>query len=84
MNEQDLFLQWVAEKLERESRMRLFQQLHQDDGPDKGEMRRRPNGELLCRLCGVAYDFHPLFEEERGGDNFQTDRRLCDGEVVHL
>lgn len=84
MNERDLFLLWVREKLERESRMRLFQQLHQNDDPDCGEMRRRPNGEILCGLCGLEYNHHPLFEEERSSDSFQTDVRLCTGEVVHL
>ena len=74
MNEHDLFLQWVSEKFKRESKMRLFEQLHQNDDPDMDEMRRRPNGEMICRLCGVEYNFHPLFEEEGKEEGFQIGR----------
>jgi len=73
------------DRLEREARMRLFQQLHQNDDPDLGERRRRPNGKMRCPLCCCQYREHPPFLEEYGwGYGGDYDPRLCTGEVVHL
>lgn len=58
----------------REQRFRLFQQLHQDDDP----VWHRASGACICDKCGLPYRDHPVEEE------FNIDRRLCDGRIVHL
>lgn len=58
----------------RDDRLRLFQQLHQDDDPEW----YRSNGNCVCTLCGLTYRQHPQEEE------FNVDHRLCNGDVVHL
>jgi hypothetical protein len=58
----------------RDQRLRLFQQLHQDDDP----VWHRSNGHMKCGLCGLPYRDHPVEEE------YNVDHRLCDGRVVHL
>lgn len=58
----------------REDRLRLFQQLHQDDDI----VWHRSSGACICELCGLEYRQHP--QEEY----FNVDRRLCDGRIVHL
>ena len=59
--------------LARESRHRLFQQLHQDDDP----VWYRASGRCICWLCSLPYSTHPP-------DDSGIDRRLCNGDVVHL
>ncbi len=60
--------------LQRESILRLFQQLHQDMDDDW----RRASGGVICEHCGLQYRHHPV-------DNVTNiDRRLCNGETVHL
>lgn len=70
----------------RESSMRPFQRLHQNDDPDEGGRRRRPSGQMTCSLCGHQYWEHPVFEDysERCVDPDDLDHRLCDGTVVYL
>lgn len=73
--------------LEREQRLRLFQQLHQS--PDWEDMERfgmwrRSNGHMRCRCCTLPYRDHPLFEERVDYEGNPFDNRLCNGTVVHL
>lgn len=58
----------------RDDRLRLFQQMHQDDDP----VWHRSNGSCICTLCGLEYRQHP--QEEY----INIDHRLCDGRIVHL
>lgn len=62
--------------LDREARLRLFQQLHQNDDPTW----YRAAGGCRCELCGLTYHEHPIELETRT----DIDHRLCDGDVVHL
>lgn len=64
----------VVRKLEIESRLRLFQQLHQSEDNDW----HRANGRMYCELCGMQYSLHPVEE------NYNIDHRLCNGTIVHL
>lgn len=59
---------------QRDTVLRLFQQLHQDQDDDW----HRASGSMLCPHCGLAYRFHPLNETT------EDDRRLCSGVTVHL
>ena len=59
--------------LQRDSALRLFQQLHQDDEPEW----HRAGGGVTCILCGLKYREHYSNDE-------WDDKRLCDGRVVHL
>ena len=69
----------MAVMMEREAKMRLFQQLHQDDDPEW----YRANGSVKCGLCGVLYRCHPYsLEHPLWGE--VVDHRLCNGDVVHL
>lgn len=61
-------------RLEVESRLRLFQQLHQSID----EEWHRANGNIVCYKCGLTYYKHPVEEQ------YNIDHRLCDGTVVHL
>ncbi len=70
---------WQVSILDRESRMRLFLPLHQDDDPE----RRRSSGGVVCHLCGCEYRYHPYFEEQTYFGE-PIDHRLCNGDVVHL
>lgn len=65
-------------KLEVEWKLRLFQQLHQDDDPNW----YRAAGGCICPLCKLEYRKHPLVVEF--DNNLITDNRLCNGDVVHL
>lgn len=62
-----------------QSSQRLFQQLHQDDNPN----RRRASGSVYCHLCLQQYRDHPLFDEHTFLGH-PIDHRLCNGDVVHL
>lgn len=66
-------------RLERESTLRLFQQLHQNDEPEW----HRASGACRCDKCGLQYREHQ-YDEEHPGANESFDTRLCDGTVVHL
>jgi hypothetical protein len=75
-------------RIEREHRLRLFQQLHQS--PDEEEMVRyfmwrRANGHMKCKLCQLPYREHPLYDEYLTSDPWEdpTDHRLCNGDVIH-
>ena len=59
---------------------RLFEMLHQDDEP----VWRRASGSCICKLCGLAYREHPMFDEQLGMVSHPIDHRLCNGDVVHL
>lgn len=64
----------ALDNLERDSILRLFQQLHQDDDSDW----RRASGGMYCEHCGLQYRQHPI-------DHItNVDRRLCNGITVHL
>jgi hypothetical protein len=75
-------------RLERDRRLRLFQQLHQspelEDMLD-AELWRRANWFLRCELCQLPYGEHAPFDEYLFGDPHldPTDHRLCSGEVIH-
>ena len=71
--------EYSDKRLSRESAMRLFEQLHQDDDPEW----RRASGGVICSLCGYEYRYHPYFDE-RTMHGYPVDYRLCDGDVVHL
>lgn len=60
-------------KLLRDVTLRLFQQLHQDDG-----YFYRASGSMYCKHCGLQYRYHPVEELHN------TDHRLCNGDIVHL
>ena len=70
---------WAEQRIEREVRLRLFPQLHQDDDP----VRYRASGDMVCALCGLTYRNHPLFIEYIFWSD-PVDHRLCNGDVVHL
>lgn len=59
---------------ERDLVLRLFQQMHQDSEKDW----YRSSGALYCMCCGLQYRYHPTEEL------FNIDKRLCNGETVHL
>jgi uncharacterized protein YbaR (Trm112 family) len=63
----------MTPRQQREIRLRLFQQLHQDTGE-----WHRASGEMYCKNCGLQYRYHPVEEQ------YDIDHRLCDGELVHL
>ena len=63
-------------RLERESVLRLFPQMHQDDEEDCNWYRA--SGDMYCLHCGLQYRHHPVEEF------FNIDHRLCNGEIVHL
>jgi hypothetical protein len=77
----------LTSRLEREQRLRLFQQLHQS--PEHEDMTdadiwRRGNWFLLCELCQLTYMEHPLFDEYLFSDPGDlTDHRLCNGDIIH-
>lgn len=82
---ENLFYQKRVSLLEREQRLRLFEQLHQSpDDLESANLWRRSSGYMRCTLCGLSYREHPLSLEsfDQYGEPF--DNRLCDGEVVHL
>lgn len=63
-------------RLEKETRLRLFYPLHQDDS--EYEFWYRASGTCVCSICGLQYRDHPT-EEYRN-----IDHRLCNGDIVHL
>lgn len=65
--------------LRRENALRLFQSLHQNDDPDF----RRASGAMYCSICGLQYREHPDDDENQYVYDFK-DKRLCNGDVVHL
>jgi hypothetical protein len=76
-------------RLEREQRLRLFQQLHQS--PEHEVMvedftYRRASGKMKCFHCRLLYREHP--HAEGGGmisqEGYPIDHRLCNGDIVHL
>lgn len=75
-------------RLEREQRLRLFQQLHQSPEHEdmiNADMWRRANRFLLCESCKLTYGEHSPYDEYLFGDPYVdlTDHRLCNGEVIH-
>lgn len=54
--------------------------MHQDDDPNW----RRASGEMYCWLCLEKYRNHPYFDEQLGMCHHPIDKRLCNGDVVHL
>ena len=72
----DLYrLSLMSKRLEREARLRLFQQMHQDDDQDNW---RRASGQMYCVYCKLQYWMHPVEEI------YNVDHRLCNGDIVHL
>ena len=63
----------------RERASRLFQPLHQNDDP----AFRRASGSSFCEHCGLQYRDHGL-DYERVYFSDAYDRRLCNGDIVHL
>jgi len=67
--------------LQREQTQRLFQQMHQNDF--YYEYWRRASGGVICKICGLEYRDHlnaeeyPLYPEG-------FDKRICNGDIVHL
>lgn len=85
MKHQDPYDPDPTPKLEREQRLRLFQQLHQApemEDMDHADIWRRGNGFILCKLCKCPCREHPLFDEFLFYVE-PTDRRLCNGDVIH-
>ncbi len=66
-------LDWQQWRLQRDAKLRLFQQMHQDYEPEW----RRASGGCVCEICGLKYRDH--FDDTDG-----FDKRLCNGDVVHL
>jgi hypothetical protein len=64
---------YILNKLQRDSQLRLFPQLHQTC-----EEGRRASGRMYCEYCGLLYSQHPIEEE------YNIDHRLCNGSIVHL
>lgn len=88
-DEDKMWKAYVALRLEREARLRLFQQLHQGPDPEDAELYgfflRRASGDVLCEHCGLEYRLHPYDEEgpvDCEGRPFH--HRLCGGETAHL
>ena len=80
---------YLALRLEREARLRLFQQLHQGLDPEDADRYdfffRRANGSVLCEHCGLEYRVHPYDEEGPVNcDGRPCHHRLCGGETAHL
>lgn len=71
---------YVSNKLGREAKLRLFEQLHQDD---ETEMRRA-SGRMRCGLCCLLYREHPLDLAGLDDCGASWAVRLCDGDLVHL
>jgi hypothetical protein len=70
-----MFTTYVANRLYRDSKLRLFQQLHQSSTADTEW--RRASGKMICSYCGLRYQQHPVEEI------VNTDHRLCDGTLIH-
>ena len=66
---------YIQNRLTIESKLRLFQQLHQSELTLDW---RRASGGVLCDLCGLPYRKHPI------EGTTDIDHRLCNGELVHL
>lgn len=67
--------------LEREQVLRLFQQMHQNDF--YYDYWRRSSGKSLCVLCGLEHREH-LYAEEYPLFPEGYDKRLCNGDIVHI
>lgn len=70
--------------LQREQKLRLFQQMHQNDFYD--DYWRRGSGSSICTLCGLEFRDH-LNDEENplgGWGEIYYDKRLCNGNIRHL
>lgn len=65
--------------LERDARLRLFQQIHQNDNYEW----YRAAGGCICRNCGLTYREH-YDDLEHPLNSGEYDKRLCNGDVVHL
>lgn len=61
-------------QLIRDQTLRLFQKLHQDTY----EGFYRSNGSMYCEICGLQYRQH--YTEQL----YNIDKRLCNGDTVHL
>lgn len=61
-------------RLLNDQKLRLFQQLHQDDDPEY----YRASGSCKCPICGLEYRDHPE------DPIYDIDHRLCNGDIVHL
>lgn len=88
-NEQDLRERYVAERLAREVRLRLFQQLHQgpesEDADRYGLFLRSASGDVRCEYCGLEYRLHPYdMQGPVDDDGRHINHRLCGGETAHL
>ena len=66
-------------RLQIEERLRLFSQLHQNDDP----VWYRSAGGMYCSYCGLTYRQHFDNLEHPGFDG-SCDKRLCNGDIVHL
>jgi hypothetical protein len=75
----DLFDETPTPRLERERRLRLFQQMHQS------LEWRRASGGVRCEYCSLLYREY-LLSEEGPCDPYEgpIDHRLCGGDIVHL
>lgn len=88
MKYQDPYDPEPTSRLEREVRLRLFEQLHQS--PPHEDMVndftwRRANGHMRCQYCDLLYREHPYGEEDfQNIESGSMDHRLCDGSIVHL
>lgn len=67
--------------LEREQTLRLFRQMHQNDF--YYDYWRRASGHSRCKICGLKFHEHP-YDEENPLILEYYDRRLCNGDIVHL
>lgn len=76
----DLSYQRYRELIERrENTLRLFDSLHQNDVA----YFRRASGSSFCEHCGLTYRDH-RDDEENVYFNDSKDKRLCNGDIVHL
>jgi hypothetical protein len=85
---ENLFDPEPTPRMEREQRLRLFQQLHQSPEHEDmiyAELWRRANWFRMCEFCQLPYGEHPFFDEYLSGDPYMvpTDHRLCSGDVIH-
>jgi hypothetical protein len=85
--EENLLRAWTARRLEREARLRLFPSLHQLPEEEVCIAQRtwhRASGAQYCAQCNLTYREHPTAEEWRIAFGENDDKRLCNGDVVHL
>lgn len=73
------YVRYKEIKQRRENVLRLFEPLHQNDIPNY----RRVSGLSYCQHCGLLYREHPD-DTENYYFNDAADKRLCNGDIVHL